>query len=39
MRRIQVSAALTRCGFSPMRRAESLSLEDYLALAAVLNAA
>ena len=32
-----VSAALARCGFSPMRRAESLSLEDYLKLTAALN--
>lgn len=32
-----VSAALARCGFSPMRRAETLSLEDYLALAAALH--
>ncbi|MET0516808.1 MAG: 16S rRNA (adenine(1518)-N(6)/adenine(1519)-N(6))-dimethyltransferase RsmA [Nitrospiraceae bacterium] len=32
-----VSAALARCGFSPMRRAENLSVDEYLALAAVFS--
>jgi 16S rRNA (adenine1518-N6/adenine1519-N6)-dimethyltransferase len=32
-----VTAALTRCGIATDRRAESLSLDDYLALAAALD--
>jgi 16S rRNA (adenine1518-N6/adenine1519-N6)-dimethyltransferase len=33
-----VAAALTECGIAPDRRAESLSLEDYLKLAVALDA-